>query len=68
MHDIDEVDRRILRVMQADGSLSVTDIADRIGFLSEGKIEEEQTASTAGPRFDLNALHDRYTLVAGAPA
>ena len=30
MHEIDEVDRRILRVMQADGALSVTDIADRI--------------------------------------
>ena len=32
MHEIDEVDRRILRVMQVDGTLSVTDIADRIGL------------------------------------
>ena len=32
MHEIDEVDRRILRVMQADGALSVTDTADRIGL------------------------------------
>ncbi len=32
MHDIDEVDRRILRVMQSDGTLSVTEIADRVGL------------------------------------
>ena len=32
MHEIDEVDRRILRVMQADGTLSVTEIADRVGL------------------------------------
>jgi DNA-binding Lrp family transcriptional regulator len=32
MHEIDETDRRILRVMQADGSLSVTEIAERIGL------------------------------------
>tara|TARA_R110001583_G_scaffold195403_1_gene372770 strand:+ start:3559 stop:3882 length:324 start_codon:yes stop_codon:yes gene_type:complete len=32
MHEVDEVDRRILRVMQADGTLSVTEIADRVGL------------------------------------
>ncbi|SFD98026.1 Lrp/AsnC family transcriptional regulator [Roseivivax sediminis] len=32
MHDIDDVDRRILRVMQSDGTLSVTEIAERIGL------------------------------------
>tara|TARA_E500000305_G_scaffold111577_2_gene125479 strand:- start:25981 stop:26457 length:477 start_codon:yes stop_codon:yes gene_type:complete len=32
MHEIDEADRRILRVMQADGTLSVTEIADRVGL------------------------------------
>ena len=32
MHEIDETDSRILRVMQADGSLSVTEIAERIGL------------------------------------
>ena len=32
MHDVDETDRRILNVMQADGSLSVTEIAERIGL------------------------------------
>jgi Lrp/AsnC family transcriptional regulator, leucine-responsive regulatory protein len=32
MQDIDEIDRRILRTMQADGTLSVTDIAERIGL------------------------------------
>lgn len=32
MHEVDELDRRILRVMQSDGTLTVTDIADRIGL------------------------------------
>ncbi|MAY62647.1 MAG: AsnC family transcriptional regulator [Rhizobiales bacterium] len=32
MHEVDELDRRILRVMQSDGTLSVTEIADRIGL------------------------------------
>ena len=32
MEDVDELDRRILRVMQSDGTLTVTDIADRIGL------------------------------------
>ena len=61
-------EREVAVLMVTHDLVSAVDIADRIGFLSEGKIEEEQTASTAGPRFDLNALHDRYTLVAGAPA
>ncbi|PWE28941.1 Lrp/AsnC family transcriptional regulator [Pararhodobacter marinus] len=32
MHEIDETDRRILRVLQADASLSVTEVAERIGL------------------------------------
>lgn len=32
MHEIDEVDRWILRVMQLDGSLSVTEVAERVGL------------------------------------
>ena len=32
MHEIDEIDRRILRVMQSDGALSVTEVAGRIGL------------------------------------
>ena len=32
MHKIDELDRRILRVMQVEGALSVTEIADRVGL------------------------------------
>jgi ABC-2 type transport system ATP-binding protein len=61
-------EREVAVLMVTHDLVSAVDIADRIGFLSEGKIEEEQTANAAGPRFDLNALHDRYTLVAGAPA
>lgn len=32
MHNIDETDLRILRAMQSDGSLTVTEIADRAGI------------------------------------
>jgi ABC-2 type transport system ATP-binding protein len=43
--------------------LSVVDIADRIGFLAEGRIVEELSA--AGPeRFNLAALHRRYAQAA----
>ncbi len=47
--------------------VSAVDIADRIGFLGQGRIEEERAASATGPRFDLNALHDSYAH-AGAAA
>ena len=40
--------------------LSAVDIADRIGFLSNGRIEEERVAAAGETRFDLNALHARY--------
>ena len=32
MRDLDEIDLRILRVMQSDGTLSVTEVADRVGL------------------------------------
>jgi ABC-2 type transport system ATP-binding protein len=35
------------------------DVADRIGFLEQGRIVEEMAASGSG-RFDLRALHDRF--------
>lgn len=41
------------------------DVADRIGFLEQGRIVEEMSAS--GPeRFDLRALHDRFQRVPAA--
>ncbi|MEL6648171.1 MAG: AsnC family protein, partial [Pseudomonadota bacterium] len=32
MHTCDETDLRILRAMQIDGALSVSEIADRVGL------------------------------------
>lgn len=32
MHALDETDLRILRVLQSDGSLSVTEVAERVGM------------------------------------
>lgn len=32
MHTLDEADLRILRTLQTDGSLSVTEVADRVGM------------------------------------
>nr|WP_198927796.1 ABC transporter ATP-binding protein [Sphingomonas jeddahensis] len=54
-------DRGVAILMVTHDLLSAVDVADRIGFLSEGRIEEELVAGAAGARFDLNALHARYT-------
>lgn len=43
--------------------LSAVDVADRIGFLAGGRIVEEWQAQ-ANPRFDLNALHQRFATAA----
>lgn len=59
--------RQVAVLMVTHDLVSAVDIADRIGFLGAGRIEEEREAATAGARFDLNALHDRYTH-AGATA
>ncbi|MXO66211.1 ABC transporter ATP-binding protein [Altericroceibacterium endophyticum] len=52
-------ERQVAVLMVTHDLVSAVDIADRIGFLTAGRIEEEQQAGE-GARFDLNALHDRY--------
>ncbi len=52
--------RGVAILMVTHDLLSAVDIADRIGFLAAGRIEEERTAAASGIRFDLNALHARY--------
>ncbi|WGM45914.1 putative ABC transporter ATP-binding protein NosF [Brevundimonas sp. NIBR10] len=52
-------ERRVATLMVTHDLLSAAEIADRIGFLSAGRIEEE-VASGAGDRFDLSLLHQRY--------
>ena len=54
-------ERQVCVLMVTHDLVSAVDIADRIGFLAEGRIEEERVAASTGPRFDLNALHDSYT-------
>ena len=52
--------RDVAILMVTHDLLSAVDIADRIGFLADGRIEEERVAGTGGERFDLNVLHARY--------
>ncbi|MXP25591.1 ATP-binding cassette domain-containing protein [Altererythrobacter indicus] len=52
-------ERQVAVLMVTHDLVSAVDIADRIGFLTAGRIEEEQQAGE-GVRFDLNSLHDRY--------
>lgn len=54
-------ERKVAVLMVTHDLVSAVDIADRIGFLASGRIESEQRAAAHGARFDLNALHDRYT-------
>lgn len=54
-------DRQVTILMVTHDLLSAVDVADRIGFLADGQIEEELAASAGAVRFDLNALHARYT-------
>ncbi|GAB5352767.1 putative ABC transporter ATP-binding protein NosF [Qipengyuania sp. 483] len=53
-------EREVAVLMVTHDIVSAVDIADRIGFLGDGRIEEEREANSTGPRFDLNALHARY--------
>ena len=59
--------RGVATLMVTHDLLSAVDVADRIGFLAAGRIEEELAAGSGANRFDLNALHQRYAH-AGAPA
>jgi ABC-2 type transport system ATP-binding protein len=52
--------REVAILMVTHDLLSAVDVADRIGFLSNGRIEEERVAAPGETRFDLNALHARY--------
>jgi ABC-2 type transport system ATP-binding protein len=53
-------DRQVTILMVTHDLLSAVDVADRIGFLADGRIEEELAAGAGASRFDLNALHARY--------
>ena len=53
-------DRQVTILMVTHDLLSAVDVADRIGFLADGQIEEELAASEGAARFDLNTLHARY--------
>jgi ABC-2 type transport system ATP-binding protein len=52
--------RGVAVLMVTHDLLSAVDVADRIGFLADGRIEEERQADSGSARFDLNALHARY--------
>lgn len=52
--------RDVAVLMVTHDLLSAVDIADRIGFLADGRIEEERQAGAGSKRFDLNTLHARY--------
>ncbi|MES2419693.1 MAG: ABC transporter ATP-binding protein [Pseudomonadota bacterium] len=54
-------DRKVAILMVTHDLLSAVDVADRIGFLADGRIEEELVAQDGATRFDLNMLHARYT-------
>jgi ABC-2 type transport system ATP-binding protein len=41
--------------------MSAADVADRIGFIDDGCIVDEVAAARGGERFDLRALHARFT-------
>lgn len=54
-------DRDVAILMVTHDLLSAVDVADRIGFLTDGRIEEELAAADGPARFDLTTLHARYT-------
>ncbi len=59
--------RGVATLMVTHDLLSAAEIADRIGFLSNGRIEQEMTAEGA-ERFDVRALHRRYIQAGGKVA
>jgi len=53
-------------LMTTHDLLAASEIADRVGFLTDGVLTEE--ASASGPtRFDVRALHQRFTATAVRP-
>jgi len=58
--------RGVTTLMVTHDLLSAAQVADRIGFLAHGRLEEEIVAE-GGDRFDIRALHQRYAK-AGAAA
>jgi ABC-2 type transport system ATP-binding protein len=54
-------DRGTAVLMVTHDLLSATDVADRIGFLDAGRIVDEVAAQASGERFDLRALHARFS-------
>jgi ABC-2 type transport system ATP-binding protein len=60
-------DRGTAVLMVTHDLLSAADVGDRIGFLEAGRIVEEVAAS--GPeRFDIRALHARFSVAPGSMA
>jgi ABC-2 type transport system ATP-binding protein len=59
-------DRKVAILMVTHDLLSAVDVADRIGFLADGRIEEELAARDDAARFDLNSLHARYVATRAA--
>jgi ABC-2 type transport system ATP-binding protein len=60
-------DRGTAVLMVTHDLLSAADVADRIGFLEHGRIVEE-VAAVGAERFDLRALHARFSVAPGARA
>lgn len=61
---------RLLSVLRSQGVavlmvthdlLGAADVADRIGFLREGRLVEQVAAGSAAERFDVTSLHRHYT-------
>lgn len=60
-HLLDQLRSRDIAVLMVTHDLlSAADVADRIGFLETGHLQEE-TAATGNDRFDVRALHHRYS-------
>jgi ABC-2 type transport system ATP-binding protein len=57
--------RGVTILMVTHDLLSAADVADRIGFLAAGRLEEELSAVGA-ERFDVRALHQRYAAAGNA--
>jgi ABC-2 type transport system ATP-binding protein len=52
--------RGVAVLMVTHDLFGAADVAGRIGLLAGGRLAREWQAAAAGPRFDLNALHDGF--------